>query len=379
MEDIELDFGAITIDNSILKGEGYRFNEGRLKQMAQFANSPVRVIQSDIIHNEAKKHIADEIKNARSNIKKVLRSASNQLEISKKNIEVAIELLSVDGEELEIAEERLKKYYAQIGAEILESKVYIDFERLIKLYFATKAPFEEKKDKKSEFPDAIALISLENWAEKNGLNLIAVSADKGWKTFANNSARIKVIDNLTDAMAVFQPHNQVHNIIEHIREVSFFDGENHISKQIEKAIIDSLVADNIYVVASSDRDFQVRYIDVDYIEHELEVDKTGLASINIVRIDKNLIVLQVKADVNCKVMASFDFDAIRWSENDGENSGSLEVSLEETYSTDVLISLIGNFDEGLKSLSVSDIEIVDTLEKVDFGEIWPEYRNNYEE
>jgi len=122
MENIALDFGAITIDNSILKGEGYKFNEGLLNQMVQFANSPVRVIQSDIIHNEAKKHIAHEIKNSRIVIEQALRSASKQLKIAKKDITAASELLSVSGEELEIADERLKKYYARIGAEILESK-----------------------------------------------------------------------------------------------------------------------------------------------------------------------------------------------------------------------------------------------------------------
>lgn len=36
MRDIELDFGAITLDNSTLKGEGYKFNEGLLAQMSQF-------------------------------------------------------------------------------------------------------------------------------------------------------------------------------------------------------------------------------------------------------------------------------------------------------------------------------------------------------
>ena len=36
MEDVELDYGAITIDNSTLKGEGYKFYEGLLKQMVQF-------------------------------------------------------------------------------------------------------------------------------------------------------------------------------------------------------------------------------------------------------------------------------------------------------------------------------------------------------
>ena len=42
MEDMVLDYGAITIDNSVLKGEGYRFDEGLLKQMNQFAKSPVK-------------------------------------------------------------------------------------------------------------------------------------------------------------------------------------------------------------------------------------------------------------------------------------------------------------------------------------------------
>jgi hypothetical protein len=248
----------------------------------------------------------------------------------------------------------------------------------MKLYFETKAPFEGAKDKKSEFPDAIALISLENWAEENGLNLIAVSADKGWKAFSDNSTRIKVIDNLPAAMAIFQPHNQVRSIIEHIRVDALLDGENHVLEQIEEAIIDSLGADNIHIVASSDRDFQLRHIDVDYIEHELEVDEKGLININLIRIEKNVIVLQVKADVMYKVMASIDFDEIRWSEDDGENSGSLDLSIEDNYSTDILISLTGNFTEGFKDLSVTEIEVVDTIENVYFGDILPDYRNDCE-
>ena len=95
MSDIELDFGAITIDNSILKGEGYRFDEGLLKQMVQFKTSPVEVIQTDIVHNEAKKHIAEVIKNARSTVAQALRSASKHLKINKTNIQTATELLSV--------------------------------------------------------------------------------------------------------------------------------------------------------------------------------------------------------------------------------------------------------------------------------------------
>lgn len=379
MEDIELDFGAITIDNSILKSEGYKFYVGLLNQMVQFSDSPVRVIQSDIVHNEAKKHIANEIKNSRVAVEQALRSASKQLKIPQKDIMAATELLSIPGEELEIADKRLKKYYKRIGAEILESKNHIDFEQLMNLYFETKAPFEGAKDKKSEFPDAIALISLENWAEVNGLNIIAVSGDKGWKKFSETSNRITVIDKLSTALAIFQPHNQVRGIIAHIREDALFEEENHILEQITETIIDSLEAENINVNAKSELNFKVRNIDIEYIEHELKVDENGLVDINIVRIEKDIIVLQVKADVSYEVKVAFDFEAKTWSEDYHKNGGSLVSSTEDTYSTNILISLTGNLSEGFENLNVAQIEVIDTVENVYFGEVWPDYRSDYEE
>lgn len=54
MEIIELDFGAITIDNASFKAEGYRFYEGLLAQISQFKESPVQVLQTDIVHNEGR-------------------------------------------------------------------------------------------------------------------------------------------------------------------------------------------------------------------------------------------------------------------------------------------------------------------------------------
>ncbi len=80
MEDIELDYGAITIDNAILKSEGYRFYEGLLKQMNQFKDSPVQVIQTDIVHNEAIKHIGHEISNTRTLVSQSTRPREFKIE-----------------------------------------------------------------------------------------------------------------------------------------------------------------------------------------------------------------------------------------------------------------------------------------------------------
>lgn len=378
MEDTKPEFGAITIDNSILKSEGYKFNEGLLKQMAQFASSSIRVVQVDIIHNEAKKHIAEQINSIRSSIRSVLNSASRYLSVNQTNITSARDLLSVSGDDIEVADEQLKRYYKRIGAKILKSDKHVDFTRLMNMYFENKPPFEKTKEKKCEFPDAITLISIEQWAEKNNLRVIAVSSDKGWKNFAENSSWITVIDNLSEAIAIFQPYNQVNKIIAHIREDALFEEENHVLTQIEEAIVNSLEAENILVNASSDYIYEETSTYIEFIDHELEVDKNGLVNINVVRIENDTIVLQVSASVECEVTADFKFFTRDYIDNEDLIVGGLTRTIEEVYDTDILIHLTGNLAEGFKNLEVTEIEVLETIDCVNFGEIGPEY-GDYDE
>lgn len=121
----------------------------------------------------------------------------------------------------------------------------------MEMYFSTEPPFETGKDKKNEFPDAIALLALEGWAEKNKINIIAVSQDKGWKNYSEGSDRITLISSLAEALEKFQPHNKVASIIFQIREDSLLDGENHVLEEIEQAIISSIDGCDIWVDASS--------------------------------------------------------------------------------------------------------------------------------
>lgn len=382
MEDITLDFGAITIDNCVLKGEGYKFTEGLLRQMEQFEKSPVKVIQSDIIHNEAKKHIAENIKEARSSIDQAFRSAAKQLNISKKQLVMAAELLTLPGTDLEVAERRLQDYYARIGAEILSSNAYLDCEKLMTLYFSTKPPFEGAKEKKNEFPDAIALVSLEKWAERNNVNIIAVSNDKGWKDFAEHSKYITVIDTLKEALIKFQPHNQVNNIIKYIRVAAVLERPNVVLRELTKAIKHSQAHAKLRIHADSEFIFQVLDSGIYYIDHELLLDYDNLVAVNVLRIEGNVIVLQVSAEVTCEVTAKFGF----YADIDYRMESEIGITFEKrkvTYTTDILISLTGDFSqESFENIKVTDIEVVETIDDVFFGIIkpeWSEYEPDWSE
>ncbi|MHC1745519.1 MAG: PIN domain-containing protein [Negativicutes bacterium] len=293
MSDIELDFGAITIDTNILKQWGFQFDTGILNQMSQFLHEPVRVIQTDIVHQETKKHIADEVNKARIAVRKGLRLASNQLGIDKNNVQTATQLLSATGEDREVAEERLNKYYNRIGAEILKTDDYIDCKKLMKMYFETRAPFEKKETKKNEFPDAIALISLEQWAEKNDIKILAVSADKGWENFAKNSKRITVLNDLAKAIEELQPETKVKRIITIIYEKEILVKENHISDEITQKIIESVENSDVYVDAGAAYRYEQTDSYITYINHTFALNQDGLVDINVVMVKDNIITFQV--------------------------------------------------------------------------------------
>jgi cold shock CspA family protein len=380
MDEIELNFGAISIDNATLKEEGYKFYEGFLAQMRQFKESPVQVIQTDIVHNEAIKHIGQEVSKTRSSITQALRSANKQLKIKNEDIESARALLSIDGDDNEVADTRLKKYYEYIGANVIDSAVYVDLTSLMEMYFETEAPFETGKDKKNEFPDAIALLSLEGWAEANDINVIAVSQDKGWKDYANaNSERITLVSSLAEALETFQPHNMVASIIGHIREDSLLDENNHVLEEIEQAIENSIDGFDMAVEASSYMHYEWDDTSAVYLSHELDNDTKGLVKVRIIRIDDDSIVLKVGAKVEVEVKASFDFSVHDSIDKDYVGMGGAVCKTTESYYTDILLTLSGDFSKGFDDLEITEIEVLDTIDYANFGDVEPDWRSEYEE
>jgi hypothetical protein len=49
--------------------------------------------------------------------------------------------------------------------------------------------------------------------------------------------------------------------------------------------------------------------------------------------------------------------------------GSQSVEIEQTFDSDVLVSFEGDFAEGLASVLVNSVELVDEMPTVEFGEI----------
>lgn len=83
--------------------------------------------------------------------------------------------------------------------------------------------------------------------------------------------------------------------------------------------------------------------------------------------------LKVSAKVEVEVEASFDFSVHDSIDEDYVGMGGAVCTTNETYHTDILLTLSGDFSGDYEQLEVTEIEVLDTIDYADFGEIEPDW------
>jgi hypothetical protein len=151
--------GAISLDTSIYEKNKFCFNQGSLARMRQFSDNTVRHVIVDVTKHEFIAHIKQQTEDAVKSFKKSLRLLTNSWVIGD-NPKQLMQFLTIQSTPDEVFEE----YSNYTGLTILYSSDYVPLQKLIEIYFNKYPPFSEKK--KDEFHDAIVLLTLEAWAEK---------------------------------------------------------------------------------------------------------------------------------------------------------------------------------------------------------------------
>lgn len=374
MCDSELDFDVVSIDTCIFVERDYQFNNGILKEMSQFSDHNVSILQTEVVHRETIKHFTDEIKKAKTSIKRGIRLAKFALDISEDDINKASQLLKVECDDYIIAEQILRKYYKQIGATVLYSSKYVDVSRLLDKYFMTEAPFEEGKEKKHEFPDAIALLSLERWAKENNKKILAISKDKGWANFAGNSDYITVCDDLAKVLEKLQSEIKVKQIVAFIRDKHLLDRDNLFLDKVKEVLIDKFMDSSPYIEANSAYRYEETSCYCSYKDIVFVKDESGAIDISVLEAKDNIVKIQVNADITYELDVDFDFYVPDSIDHDDINIGSSNVKTTETFNTDVLITLSGNLEVAANDIEVKDIDVLSDADSVDLGNIEPDLR-----
>ena len=367
-----MDYDAITVDTSIFEKYGLVLNKGLLDKLSQFGDGPAQFVLSEIVLRELTSHLiskSSETKNALGGVITRLRNfnllSTDQLEIIR-----AIDTSLVELEEL--SNSTVKKFCNKCGVEVILAEE-TDIKQLVQSYFTSSPPFEKDGKKKAEFPDAIALLSLENWADQNDKKILAITNDNDWHRYAESSRRIDADKDLASALAKFQEHTEeaeqfIATLIQDTDDTIGLEFYQQVSSSLETEI-DRL---NIYAEASSSYIFEEEYPYISLVEYSLQED-----NIQVIQTARDFIVVRIGVQVEAKAHCDFSFSVKDGIDKDYVSIGSSSVETEVDFEASLLITIAGDISGNTNEIALDEIELVDAIDWVDFGEIEPDFGDDY--
>lgn len=365
-------YDAITIDTNTFIHSGIALEAGLLSQLEQFKDAPVDLVLSEIVTREVLKHLQQMTKDGRDRGLAALTRLAQLHLVPEADRERLKELADKVVDSRDAARQRLARFLEATGAETVRAS-HCSIEELVKLYFAAGSPFEPSGNKKSEFPDAIALLSLQKWAVDGGKRILAVSADKGWAAFAETSEQIDVEEDLGKALETLQEHAAAAEAaVANFMEVVVSGALPDIAATINEGLTASL-ADWVFAAeGSSSFFFEPNSTVLRFGSYELEKngDEYG---ITVVRLGNELVTARI--GVTFTATAEADFSLAIWDGIDREyvGMGNSSAESEEQFEGAFLITIYGDLTGPLKEVEVGDIEVVEAIDSVDFGEIEYDY------
>jgi len=79
------------------------------------------------------------------------------------------------------------------------------------------------------------------------------------------------------------------------------------------------------------------------------------------------------------VHANFDFSVRDSIDKDYVGIGYASCKMKSSYKTDIVVTLAGNFSDGIDNIDAEEIEVMETLRYADFGEVEPDWRGYEDE
>jgi PIN domain len=365
-------FRAITLDTSIFDAQGLRLESGLIKQLEQFRDSSTKLILSEVVREEFLSHLIEKARDAQKEVEKSLKQAKEHWRVEDQKIEVIKKTIFGEQKAQEIASERFSQFVEATSLEIVEAQDYVMIGDLIQKYFQAKPPFSETGKKKNEFPDAIALMSLETWANKNQTKIIVVTSDNDWKNFCKGSERLLAIDDFAGALGLFQLQDAddiCRYLSERYQKGELEDVKESISNALEYRISDL----DICPEANSAYVYEHESTEITFNGFEFKLLEPPNLIFRPVKFDDESLVVESKLNVDVNVECSFSFSVYDSIDGDDVPMGTSSTSIQTNLDVDILVSFIGDLDKVGAEVEVEDVEIEITIPDVDFGMIEPDW------
>lgn len=375
----------LTLDTSAFEKQGLKLESGLLRRLEQLKEGSSQLILSEVIKSEVIAHIKKKTQDAQKSAKDSLKKAKQYLILTQQDTSFIDNLMDDEGKAEEISRSRFEVFENLTCLQVIEAKEeYVSVKKLLANYFGAQPPFAESGNKKNEFPDAIVLLSLESWAEQNQEKIIAVSLDKDWIRFCQSSERIFLVEDLAEALSLFQTPG-ADEILSHI-EILYQAGN---LSEIDEKVRDFL---NEYFF-----DFEFNFEAYSSYMYDLESVSSSVESFNFInqfnqgqffRVIKfeelcehngETLVLEAQVEVELDIEFTFSFSVSDPTDGDDIQIGSSTIKKREKVDAELLLSLYGDvnmidIEKEHVSLDIDDIELEFSMPwMIDFGELSPDF------
>lgn len=201
--------GAISLDTSIFDRHQCRLGYASLRKLDQFSDGHVGVLISEIVANEVIAHIARDADKSQRDLQNSLKAHARRWALNAEQA-AAPDGFQLGADPVVAAREQFDAYREATGASIITAAYSpATANTVLARYFAKQPPFEKIEKKKNEFPDAFALVSLEEHGAEQEQLILCVSGDGGWQEYADASAHLVCVNDLDGALALFNEAGQV--------------------------------------------------------------------------------------------------------------------------------------------------------------------------
>lgn len=221
----------ICFDTNIYDSTKYNFDHIFFKTFKNLKsdNYPnLEVYVEPIIYNEVLVHLREKANEIYKKLEILNKEISN-LELFN-GFKKELENNDLENEIYKELKEKFDDFIKFFSDKEIDTTFEYDITEILKDYFNGKLPFEDKKSKKSEFPDALIIQKLYNKFYKNN-ELIIVSNDKGFTdTVREKIKEAKVFKNYSES-ADYLNRQQVEYNVAHKRVENLID---RVKKEVKK-------------------------------------------------------------------------------------------------------------------------------------------------
>lgn len=359
--------GAISLDTSIFDGSDCNLTYKLFTSLKQFVGTGIQFLLVDVVCGEVKSHIAERAASAAVQ----LRAAAREFKEAWRDTDGLERVLAAAGDlsdPKKAANDQLESYRAETGFLTLRSSELVNVEILLDQYFGPSPPFESSAEKKSEFPDAIALNALEAWGEKHKKFVVVVSNDGGWVEFASQSEWLVVRRDLRKTLGAF---NSQDSFTARAIIAAYNSGKaKELSSDIESLV--SIHVDGLSPVISAQTGhyFEDEFMGATVVDiHPVDINRVAAVDSN-----DGEILISFDVVVEVEIEAGFVF----YVRDEGDDIPF--ASADASRVIELKLPFTAAVKRDMEDLSVVDIDLeASSTPHIDFGYVEPDYGDAYED